>query len=192
VAPRDSARVKVTIKIGHPVGGWCYSDQRSDQYETVMPRYALMEDVPQVAAIYHSVWHETQAPFMPPEECKLRKPQFFEKRMSALFATTLVAERAGSIVGFASWQDHLLGQIYVSTAHRGSGLASELITASEIEMARPGTKVAELHCIVGNNRARRFYERMSWQHGGEILKKVSGSHGLVGVAFWRMTKQLVV
>ena len=72
-----------------------------------------------ITAIYHSVWHETQAPFMPPEECKLRKPQFFEKRMSALFATTLVAERAGSIVGFASWQDHLLGQIYVSTAHRG-------------------------------------------------------------------------
>jgi L-amino acid N-acyltransferase YncA len=164
---------------------------RSDQYEAVVPRFARTADVPQVAAIYHSVWHETQAPFMPPEECKLRKPQFFAKRMSALIATTLVAERAGSIVGFASWQDHLIGQIYVSTAQRGSGLASELITACEIEMAKSGTKVAELHCIVGNNRARRFYERMSWQHRGEIQKQMSGSHGLAGLAFWRMTKQLV-
>ena len=128
---------------------------------------------------------------MPPEECKFRKPQFFEERMSALLATTLVAERAGSIVGFASWQDHLLSQLYVSTANRGAGLASELITASEIEMARPGTKVAELHCVVGNDRARRFYERMSWQHGGEIQKQMSGSYGPVGVAFWRMTKQLM-
>jgi GNAT superfamily N-acetyltransferase len=144
-----------------------------------------------VAAIYYSVWHETHAPFMPLEECRVRTPQFFENRMSALLATTLVAERVGSIVGFASWQDHLLGQIYVSPVHRGSGLASELITASEIEMARPGIKVAELHCIVGNDRARRFYERMSWQHGGEIQKQVWGGHGLVGVAFWRMTKQLV-
>jgi RimJ/RimL family protein N-acetyltransferase len=156
-----------------------------------MPRFAQAADVPQVAAIYHSVWHETQAPFMPPEECRLRKPQFFAERMTALLATTLVAERAGSSVGFASWQDRILGQIYVSMAHRGSGLASELITTCEIEMARSGTKVAELHCIVGNNRARRFYERMSWQHGGEIQKLMSGSRGLVGVAFWRMTKQLV-
>jgi GNAT superfamily N-acetyltransferase len=156
-----------------------------------MARYALGADVAQVTAIYHSVWHETQAPFMPPEECKLRKPQFFEKRMSALLATTLVAERAGSIVGFASWQDRLLSQLYVSAPHRGSGSASELIMACEIEMARAGTRTAELHCIVGNNRARRFYERMSWQHCGEIQKPASGSHGLVGVAFWRMTKLLV-
>ena len=56
-------------------------------------------------------------------------------------------------------------------------------------MAKSGIKVAELHCIVGNNRARRFYERMSWQHGGEIHKQMSG---LAGVAFWRMTKQLMV
>ena len=84
-----------------------------------------------------------------------------------------------------------MGQLYVSVGHRGRGLASELITASEIEMAKPGTKVAELHCIVGNDRARRLYERMCWQHCGEIQKQVSGSHGLVGVAFWRMTKQLV-
>ena len=156
-----------------------------------MPRYALTADVPQVAAIYHSVWHETHAPFMPPEERKLRTPRFFEERMSALLATTLVAERAGSIVGFASWQGHLLSQFYVSAAYRGGGLASEIITASEIEMARSGIKVAELHCIVGNNRARRFYERMSWQHGGEIHKQMSGSRGLAGVAFWRMTKQLM-
>ena len=156
-----------------------------------MQRYALRADVPEVTAIYHAVWHETQAPFMPPEECKLRKPQFFEERMSALLATTLVAERAGSIVGFATWQDHLLSQFYVAPTHRGSGLASELIASCEIEMARLGTTVAELHCIVGNDRARRFYERMSWRHGGEIQKQVSGSHGLVGVAFWRMTKQLM-
>jgi len=157
-----------------------------------MPRFALTADVAQLAAIYHSVWHETQAPFMPPEECKLRTPHFFEKRMSALLATTLVADCAGSIVGFVSWQDHLVGQLYVSAGHRGRGLAAELITASEIEMAKLGIKVAELHCIVGNDRARRFYERMSWQHGGEIQKQVLGSHGFVGVAFWRMTKQLVV
>ena len=155
-----------------------------------MPRFALAADVPQVAAIYHSVWHETQAPFMPPEECKLRTPEFFEERMSALRAATLVADCAGSIVGFASWQDHLLSQLYVSAGHRRRGVASELIAACEIEMAKPGIKVAELHCIVGNDRARRLYERMSWQHCGQIQKQVSGSHGLVGVAFWRMTKQL--
>jgi elongation factor P--beta-lysine ligase len=157
-----------------------------------MPRFALTADVAQVAAIYHSVWHETQAPFMPPEECKLRTPHFFEKRMSALLATTLVADCAGSIVGFVSWQDHLVGQLYVSAGHRGRGLAAELITASEIEMAKLGIKVADddtwadvfsrvlvekIEPNIGNGRATILYEypaplaalaRPNWTNSGWV------------------------
>jgi hypothetical protein len=33
----------------------------------------------------------------------------------------------------------------------------------EIEMAEEGTVEAELRCIVGNERARRFYERRGWK-----------------------------
>jgi RimJ/RimL family protein N-acetyltransferase len=59
-------------------------------------------------------------------------------------------------------------------------------------MAKEGTLEAELHCVIGNDRARRFYERMGWLRRGEITEKVAGTRGPVDVPFWCMTKPLSV
>lgn len=155
-----------------------------------MPRRAATSDISGLAALYHSVWHETQAPFMPPEEIARRTLPFFEHRMSDLLRSTLVEESNGHIAGFSAWSGALLGQIYVAAPYRGSNFAANLMTATENEMSRDGVAVAELHCVVGNHRARRFYERMGWLHEGEIAEKVAGTGGEVEVPFWRMRKLL--
>jgi RimJ/RimL family protein N-acetyltransferase len=59
-------------------------------------------------------------------------------------------------------------------------------------MAKEGTAEAELHCVVGNERARRFYERMGWLHTGKIMEWVRGEHAQIGVPFWRMVKVLSI
>jgi len=59
-------------------------------------------------------------------------------------------------------------------------------------MAKEGTAEAELHCVVGNERARRFYVRMGWVHRGKIMEQVAGEHEQVDVPFWRMTKVLAI
>jgi RimJ/RimL family protein N-acetyltransferase len=59
-------------------------------------------------------------------------------------------------------------------------------------MAKEGTSEAELRCAVGNERARRFYERMGWLHSGKIMEHVAGDDGQVDVPFWRMTKVLAI
>jgi ribosomal protein S18 acetylase RimI-like enzyme len=156
-----------------------------------MPRRAQNADVPSLAALYHSVWHETHSAFMPVQEVARRTLPFFVMRMSDLLQTTIVEERDTSIAGFASWSGDLLGQIYVAAAFRGSSLATDLMLASEREMVRQGIRNAELHCVVGNDRARRFYERLGWKHSGEILEKVAGPNGDADVSFWRMRKRLV-
>jgi GNAT superfamily N-acetyltransferase len=155
-----------------------------------MARFARPPDVSQVATLYHAVWHETQAPFMPVEERRRRALAFFVHRMSALLATTLVEERGGSIVGFAAWSGYLFGQIFVAKAFRGTNVAPLLMAAAEREMANQGMAEAELHCVVGNDRARRFYERMGWTHQGELFEPVLGKSGEIDVMFWRMTKAL--
>lgn len=155
-----------------------------------MIRRALASDIPAVASLYHAAWHETQAPFMPAQECQLRSMPFFIDRMTTLLPTTLVAEANGAIVAFSAWKARLLGQIFVAASHRGSGVAATLLIASETAMASEGTFEAELHCVVGNERARRFYERMGWIQRGEITEKLAGQHGPVGVPFWCMTKVL--
>ena len=127
-----------------------------------MIRRAKGSDIPEVAALYHSIWHETHAPLMPPAEIARRSLAFFVDRMTAVSDSTLVTEHNGSIVGFSAWRGSVLGQLFVAARHRGTGIAGGLLTAAEIEMAKAGTVEAELYCVAGNQRARRFYERMGW------------------------------
>jgi GNAT superfamily N-acetyltransferase len=144
-----------------------------------------------VARLYHDAWHETHADFMPHEEVRLRTSAFFIDRMAGLLPTTLIVVRDGTVVGFAAWTDRLLGQLYVDRRHRGSGVADTLLTEAERRMAQQGTATAELHCVVGNERACRFYERMGWQHAGRASEAVAGPNGPVAVEFWCMTKSLI-
>jgi hypothetical protein len=81
-------------------------------------RLATTSDLPAVASLYHAVWHETHASFMPAEEIARRTLPFFAARMTALLPGTLVAESGGAIAGFASWSGHLLGQIYIAAPSR--------------------------------------------------------------------------
>jgi hypothetical protein len=59
-------------------------------------------------------------------------------------------------------------------------------------MAKEGTAEAELHCVVGNERARCFYERMGWLHRGQIMESwnpvaltvlPSGAEASVGIGY---------
>jgi GNAT superfamily N-acetyltransferase len=155
-------------------------------------RRARASDIGEVATLYHSVWHETQAPFMPPVEIAHRSLEFFVNRMTGLLASTLVTQQNGTIAAFSAWRGNLLGQLFVATGHRGTGIAPTLLTAAEIEMAKEGTIKAELHCVVGNERARRFYERMGWTSQGTIMEYVAGEHTQIEVPFWRMLKVLSI
>ncbi len=156
-----------------------------------MPRPAGAADLDAVARLYHGVWHETQARFMPVEEARLRTPAFFVARMAGLLPTTLVVERDGVVIGFAAWSGRLLGQVYVDATQRGSGVAAPLLAETERRMAQQGIATAELHCVVGNARACRFYERMNWQHAGRAREAVAGPNGPVAVEFWCMRKVLI-
>jgi GNAT superfamily N-acetyltransferase len=158
-----------------------------------MIRRARESDIIEVAALYHAVWHETQAPFMPSAEISYRSMDFFVHRMVVLLHSTLVAEEQnGEIAGFSAWRGRLLGQLFVAAPHRGTRIASSLLVASEFEMAKEGTSEAELHCVIGNERARRFYERMGWLHRGKVMEWVAGERAKVEVPFWRMMKVLSI
>ena len=153
-----------------------------------MLRYAMASEVPQIAALYHRVWHETHARFMPAEECARRDVAFFHDRMTTLQPTTLVATQDRDLTGFAAWHNDVLSQMFVAAQWRGSGLAQQLLTRAEHAMAHGGIDRANLHCIVGNSRARRFYERQGWMILQELAHPAAGQPD--GVLFWRMVKCL--
>jgi GNAT superfamily N-acetyltransferase len=154
-------------------------------------RPAQVADLDAVARLYHDVWHETHACLVPAEEWKRRTPAFFLERMTGLLPATVVIVRGGVLAGFAAWSGMLLGQLYVAAAHRGTGVAAALLTEAERRMASLGVGTAELHCVLGNERARRFYERAGWAHAGMAIEPVEGPNGPVELQFWCMTKVLI-
>ena len=107
-----------------------------------------------------------------------------------LVSTTLVAEQGDAIIGFSSWKGNLLGRIFVARPHRGSHVGAGLLEAAEAAMALEGTREAVLRCVVGNEPARRFYERMGWRHAGEFSEPLADESGTRNVPFWLMTKVL--
>ena len=153
-------------------------------------RLATCSDIAAVADLYHRVWHETHASSMPEAERALRDELSFAARITALMPNVAVSRAAETLQGFAAWSGELLGQIFVDADYRGGTVAQELIEFAEHQMLVQGVTEGELHCMVGNTRARRFYERSGWTLRGTIDEMVTGSSGSEARAFWLMRKEL--
>jgi ribosomal protein S18 acetylase RimI-like enzyme len=155
-----------------------------------MIRAALPGEVDAIAELYHQVWHEAEAGFVPEEERRRRTRAFFAERLQSRISTMLVAQETDGLVGFVSWRGNYVGQLYVRAAYRGRGVATDLLAAAESAMAAAGIVDAELHCALGNHRAYRFYIRNQWSSTGLIGKLVAGPGGPVDSQCWRMCKRL--
>ena len=63
--------------------------------------------------------------------------------------------------------------MYVGEGHLGSGLAGLLLDEAERQVAAAGHRVAWLAVVVGNQRARAFYEKRGWVDGGDLPYEVT-------------------
>ncbi|HVX31193.1 MAG TPA: GNAT family N-acetyltransferase [Nitrolancea sp.] len=118
-------------------------------------------------------WETTYAGFLRPENRRayLNGPYWSVERLAAVIeaddCATLVAEIAGSIVGFLMLEPHPSGNIeltrfYVDPSVRGQGIGGALWQAA---LAHPSAADgrAILVNVFGDNRdGRRFYERLGF------------------------------
>lgn len=154
-------------------------------------RPAGKTDVPAVAEIYWSAWHETHAPFIPAAVAEFRDRQFFADRAQGFGAQMIVAELNGLVVGFAVWGDSQLDQLWLRGDVRGLGIGDSLADAAEERIAANGTDRAQLTCMAANEAARRFYERRGWRIVARFDKPLETAQGHAPVPCLRMEKELV-
>jgi GNAT superfamily N-acetyltransferase len=75
----------------------------------------------------------------------------------------------GVVVGILTVGDDELYAIYVHPDHWGTNVGQELLERAERELAET-CDLALLTCMVGNTRARCFYERNGWELGETLVE----------------------
>ena len=153
-------------------------------------RTARPEELDRVAEIYWQAWHESHAPSIPRAVVEHRGPAFFRDRVKRLDPPPVVALRDGRVLGFVAWRQDRLDQLWIAPEGRGLGLGSRLLAHAEAQMAAAGHGLLWLDCKVGNESARRLYEKHGWQVVDSYDKPLGTATGQIGVAVWRMEKEL--
>lgn len=150
-------------------------------------RPAVSADAAAVARIWWDGWRDGHLGHVPDELVALRTEESFGTRAAALVGTTTVATVDGAVAGFVMVGGDEVEQVYVSSAHRGSGIAATLLAEAERQVAAGGHPRAWLAVVGGNARARRFYERQGWADEGLFQHDAPGG---VRTPAHRYVKQL--
>jgi putative acetyltransferase len=131
-------------------------------------------DMAAVADLWHEGWHDGHAGHVPDGLTAARTLAAFHERTPPRVADTSVAVADdGSLLGFVMVVGDEVEQVFVGPAGRGTGLASGLLAEAERRVAEGGHASAWLAVVVGNARARRFYEREGWSDAGDLPYEVT-------------------
>jgi GNAT superfamily N-acetyltransferase len=135
-------------------------------------RPATAADMAAVAEIWHTGWHDAHAGHVPDGLTQRRTLPAFRERADRRVEETTVAEVDGTVVGFTMVIDDEVEQLFVSRGQRGSGVAALLLAEAEAQVAAEGYDVAWLSVVVGNARARAFYDKQGWRDAGDLPYEV--------------------
>jgi GNAT superfamily N-acetyltransferase len=129
-------------------------------------RPATPGDTAVVAEIWRDGWRDGHLGLVPESLVAVRTDESFLTRAADRVADTTVALVGSEVAGFIMVVGDEAEQVYVSSRHRGSGVADALLAEAERQVRENGHPVAWLAVVAGNRRARAFYERMGWRDDG--------------------------
>ena len=149
-------------------------------------------DLEALTRLWHEGWHESHAPFVPKILSSRRTPSSFRDRLEKYGDALRVAGPIGAPVGMCTIREDELEQLFVAPAARGTGIATVLLLDGESRLAKSGVKRAHLSCVIGNERAARFYSAQSWEYCGVISAKARTGAGFVTLEVKRFEKDVTL
>ncbi len=153
-------------------------------------RPARATDAAEVAEIWRLGWLDGHRGLVPQELVDVRTAASFRTRASERVSDTTVATIDGAVAGFVMVVGDEVEQVYVSSAHRGKGVAQVLIREAERQVGANGHDTAWLAVVAGNARARAFYERAGWVDEGPFDYQAAAEDRTIAVPCRRYTKLL--
>jgi len=161
-----------------------------DDGEVVRLRPATDDDSDAIAQIWYDGWRDGHLDNVPDDLVAVRTRESFWTRAPNRIPDTVVAVVEGVVAGFVMVVGDEVEQVYVSSAHRGTGVARALLTDAERLVHANGHERAWLAVVAGNARARRFYERSGWVDEGLFDYAAASDAGPIPVPCHRYAKQV--
>ena len=148
---------------------------------------AVSDDIPAIAALWRHGWMQGHGAAAPQSLTKQRTADEFLTRTTAHLKQTQVAWIDGQMAGFFMLEGDELYQFYVAPDFQGSGTARDLMAHAEAAL---GDGLKWLACLVGNDRAARFYEKSGWVLAATVPYEVETEDGPHTINAWRYEKRL--
>ena len=167
-----------------------YGRSVSQAHVGVTVRPAEPSDASVVAEIWRIGWPDGHLGNVPDKLVELRTPEDFDRRAAEAIGRTTLAVVGDDVAGFIMVSGDEVEQVYVSAAHRGSGVSGVLLTEAERQVRAAGHDTAWLAVVAGNARARRFYERLGWTDDGMFDYQAPHVDGPIPVPCHRYVKQV--
>lgn len=154
-------------------------------------RAATNAEVSDLAKLWFDGWQDAHSAVLPAELAKHRTLDSFRHRIQSDLANVRVAGPYGQPVGFCMVKGNELYQLYVSALERGTGVAAALLVDAEAQLVASGVESAWLACAIGNERAKKFYEKHGWRCAGTVTSQLDTPDGLFPLDVWRYEKDLL-
>lgn len=158
----------------------------------VATRAAEPAELSALAQLWHDAWQEAHAHLVPAKLTRLRTVESFRERLAAALADVRLVGTTGQPQGFCVIREDELYQLFVSAPARGSGVAAVLLADGERRLSAAGVRIAWLACVIGNERAARFYEKNRWRRVGVMTSQLETQEGPFPLDVWRYEKDIVV
>jgi GNAT superfamily N-acetyltransferase len=153
-------------------------------------RSAEEHELDSLAKVWYDSWNDAHAHLVPAELTRLRTPANFRERLKESLPHIRVVGPPGAPVGFCMIKDDELYELFVAAQARGTGVAAALIADGEAQLARAGVETAWLACVIGNERAARFYEKCGWRRVGTMINRAETPDRVFDIEAWRYEKPL--
>lgn len=149
------------------------------------------EDLEPLGALWIAGWHEAHDDITSPELLRLRTDRSFHDRIASFDNDEIrCTGPVGAPTGLCIVVKDELHQLFTSPVARGTGAAQALIADAEARVAAAGHPKIWLDVAIGNNRARRFYEKCGWSFMGEQVVDLVSQEGPLPTRLWVFERAL--
>ncbi len=147
-------------------------------------RPAELRDIPGIERVARATWAATYAGIIPDEIQRRLLGTWYSaaalaRAIGARESSFLVAERAGTVIGFAHYVRRSpdaaeLTRIYVLPEHQRSGTGTRLLEAGLADCRGRGARQLTVFVERANTAGRRFYRTHGFVEVGEVSQDAEG------------------